>query len=289
MSRECLQVLRLPRGRIIELGQFPKIMGILNVTPDSFYRGSRVASSAVVDSAYTMIKGGADILDIGGESSRPGSLYVDADTELERVVPAIEAIRARWDIPISIDTRKAAVAEQALQAGADIVNDISALSEDPALAGVCAQSGVPVILMHKKGIPATMQNQPYYEDCVKEVLESLIAAADYAQVQGISHDAIVLDPGIGFGKSLENNIALMQHIPDFIKIGYPVLIGISRKSSIGAITGKDPEGRLAGSLGAACWAADRGAAIIRVHDVEATVDALKVYCVFKGTYSPEQQ
>lgn len=276
--------LRLPRNRVLPLGSFPAIMGILNVTPDSFYDASRVTTASIVDSAAAMIAGGADILDIGGESSRPGADYVDADTELARVIPAIEAIRSRWDIPISIDTRKAIVAEQALRAGADIVNDISALGEDPELAPVCARYSVPVILMHKKGIPATMQDKPYYEDCVGEVLQSLLASAQHAESQGIAHDAIIIDPGIGFGKRLEDNLALMQHIPDFTASGYPVLIGISRKSSIGAITGKDPQGRLAGSLGAACWAADCGAAIIRVHDVPETVDAIKVYLACKGVY-----
>lgn len=276
--------LRLPRNRVLQLSVFPVIMGILNVTPDSFYEGSRVTNASIVDSAATMIKGGADILDIGGESSRPGAAYVDADTELARVIPAIEAIRSRWDIPISIDTRKSIVAEQALRAGADIVNDISALGEDPELANVCARYTVPVILMHKKGIPATMQDKPYYEDCVGEVLQSLLASAQYAEAHGIAHDAIIIDPGIGFGKRLEDNIALMQHIPAFIATGYPVLIGISRKSSIGTITGKDPQGRLPGSLGAACWAAEHGAAIIRVHDVAETADAIKVYLACKGVY-----
>ncbi|HOT59928.1 MAG TPA: dihydropteroate synthase [Spirochaetia bacterium] len=276
--------LRLPRNRVLELQGFPAIMGILNVTPDSFFDGSRVTPASIVDAAASMISSGAAILDIGGESSRPGAEYVDADTELARVIPAIEAVRSRWDIPISIDTRKSVVAEEALRAGADIVNDISALGEDPELATVCARYNVPVILMHKKGIPATMQDKPYYEDCVREVLQSLLTAAQNAEAHGIVRDAIVIDPGIGFGKRLDDNIALMQHIPDFVATGYPVLIGISRKSTIGAITGKDPHGRLPGSLGAACWAAEHGAAIIRVHDVAETVDALKVYLAFKGVY-----
>ncbi len=273
--------LRLPRGRTMELAGAALVMGILNVTPDSFYEKSRVNRDAIIDACARMVEGGADIIDVGGESSRPGASYVDAATETERVVPAVELIRGRWDIPISLDTRKAAVAEAGLKAGADIINDISALGEDPALADVAASHGVPVILMHKKGIPKTMQDRPYYEDCLREVRESLEAAAEFAQSRGISRDMIVIDPGIGFGKRLEDNIALMRGIPSLRGTGYPVLIGISRKSAIGMITGREADGRLAGSIGAACWAVSQGASILRVHDVAETVDALKVFEAFR--------
>ncbi len=251
-------------------------MGVINATPDSFYSGSRVAGDALVEAAAAMVAGGACIIDVGGESTRPGAAYVGLEEELARVMPAVQAIRARWDVSISVDTRKAEVARQALDAGADIVNDVSALDDDPEMAPLCAKRGVPVILMHKKGIPATMQDKPYYDDCPAEVFSWLVSAAERARFAGIKNDKIILDPGIGFGKRLEDNLAILNRLDELCASGYPVLVGLSRKAFVGAITGRQAPDRLPGSLAAACMARVRGAAVFRVHDVAETVDALRV-------------
>jgi len=278
----------LPRGRSVDLAGKAVVMGIVNATPDSFYAASRVGGAgadmraAAVDRVAAMIEAGADIIDVGGESTRPGSEYVSPDEEAARVAPVVEAIRSRWDVAISVDTRKASVAAAALDAGADMVNDVSALGDDPALAPLCAGRGAPVVLMHKKGVPASMQDAPWYVDCVAEVLEFLVAAADRAMAAGIAKDCIVLDPGIGFGKRLEDNLALLSRLDEMAAPGYPVLVGLSRKSFIGAISGAGPEGRLPGSLAAACVARAKGARIFRVHDVAETVQALAVFDVASG-------
>lgn len=269
--------IKLPRGRSLELDGRFHVMGIINATPDSFWRGSRASGvDDVVDRAAAMIRDGATILDVGGESTRPNAEYVSVDEELRRVIPAVRAIRSRWDVAISVDTRKARVAREAVDAGADIVNDVAALGDDPQMAPFCARSGVPVVLMHMKGIPSTMQNGPYYDDCASEVRSWLLAAADRAQKAGIAAEAIILDPGVGFGKRLEDNLALLSRLDELAGSGYPVLVGLSRKTFVGALTGRDPEGRLPGSLAAACAARVKGAAIFRVHDVAETVDALRV-------------
>ncbi len=273
-----MSTLILPRGRSLDLGGKAIVMGIVNATPDSFYAASRVAgASAAIDAAASMIESGAAIVDVGGESTRPGSEYVSPDEEAARVVPVIEAIRSRWDIAISVDTRKASVGAAAIAAGADIVNDVAALGDDPALAALCAASGVPVVLMHKKGVPANMQDSPWYGDCVAEVLEFLLAAADRAIAAGIPASRIIVDPGIGFGKRLDDNLALLVRLDEIAASGYPVLVGLSRKSFIGALSGASPDGRLPGSLAAACAARSRGAKIFRVHDVAETVQALAVF------------
>jgi len=278
------QALCLPRGRSLELGGRAVVMGIVNATPDSFYEGSRVMDiPAAVDAVASMVGAGALIIDVGGESTRPGASYVGADEESGRVVPVIEAVRARWDVAISVDTRKAPVAAAALDAGADIVNDIAALLDDPALAPLCAARGVPVVLMHKKGVPTDMQDSPWYDDCVSEVREFLLAAADRAIAAGIPAARIVLDPGIGFGKRLQDNLALLSRLDELVEAGYPVLVGLSRKSFIGAITGADTAGRLAGSLASACAARARGARVFRVHDVAETVAALDVFDAAGGS------
>lgn len=277
-ARTNVRTLILPRGRSLDLGGKAVVMGIVNATPDSFYAASRVAgASAAVDMAASMIAAGAAIVDVGGESTRPGSEYVSPDEEAARVVPVIEAIRSRWDVAISVDTRKASVAAAAIAAGADIVNDVAALGDDPALAALCASRGVPVVLMHKKGVPANMQDAPWYVDCVAEVLEFLLAAANRAIAAGIPASRIVLDPGIGFGKRLEDNLALLVRLDEIAASGYPVLVGLSRKSFIGALSGAGPEHRLPGSIAAACAARSRGAVIFRVHDVAETVQALAVF------------
>ncbi len=269
-----MEKLSLPRGRFLSLEPFA-VMGIVNATPDSFHAASRhQARDAARDAALAMIAEGADVIDVGGESTRPGSSYIDESEELGRVIPAIEAIRRESDIPISVDTRKAAVWKAALEAGADILNDISALRDSPALAPLAAAAGAPVILMHMKGEPATMQNAPYYDDCLGEVSRFLLAAAARAEAAGLPREAIVLDPGIGFGKRNEDNLALLSGLSSLRDLGYPLLVGLSRKGFIGALTGKPIEERLAGSLGAAAAAWCRGARLFRVHDVAQTRDLL---------------
>ncbi len=269
--------IELPRGRFLAIGDEALVMGVVNATPDSFYAASRRRSvSALRDAALAMAAAGAAIVDLGGESTRPGSDAVGLDEELERVVPAIKAIRRESDIPLSIDTRKAAVARAALDAGADIVNDIAALA-DPGMAELAAERRVPVILMHMRGEPKTMQNAPLYEDCPAEVFAFLLNAASRAEAAGISRLAILLDPGFGFGKRLGDNLELIARLPELAAAGYPILVGLSRKSFVGAITGRETEGRLAGSLGAACAAYEGGARIFRVHDVAETVDALSLF------------
>ncbi|MBN2874419.1 MAG: dihydropteroate synthase [Spirochaetales bacterium] len=260
-------------------------MGVINTTPDSFYPHSRVADvAAAIDAVAAMLTAGGAIVDVGGESTRPGSGYVGADEEAARVVPVVEAIRSRWDAPISVDTRKASVARAAIDAGADMVNDVSALYDDPDLAPLCAERGVPVVLMHKKGVPANMQDAPWYDNCVGEVREFLVAAAERAIRAGIAPDSIVVDPGIGFGKRLDDNLALLARLDELSSGPWPVLVGLSRKSFIGAITGLAAEERLPGSLAAACAARARGAVIFRVHDVAETVAALAVFdAAFRGT------
>lgn len=268
--------LLLPGGRILELEPFA-LMAIVNVTPDSFYAPSRKrAVDDALAASLAALGCGAAIIDIGGESTRPGSAAVGLEEELERVVPAVAALRRESPIPISVDTRKAEVARAALAAGADIVNDISALG-DPAMPAVAAAAGAGLVLMHMKGQPANMQEAPSYADCPREVLDFLKASAARALAAGVKPASIALDPGIGFGKRLEDNLALLSRLDEAAALGYPLLVGLSRKSFIGALTGRPAEGRLAGSLGAACAAWARGGRIFRVHDVPETLDALTVY------------
>ena len=250
-----------PDGRVL-------IMGILNVTPDSFSDGGRFLSpDAAVKRALIMEKEGADIIDVGGESSRPGAEPVPVEEELRRVIPVLERLRGKLRIPISIDTTKAEVAEAALRAGASIVNDISALRFDPAMASVVAEFGAGLVLMHMLGTPKTMQQAPHYEDVVTEVRDFLAERAQYAQSQGIPREAIAVDPGIGFGKTVEHNLELLRRLPELVELGFPVLVGPSRKSFIGAILGLGVEERLEGTLAACAVAVVRGADILRVHDV----------------------
>lgn len=268
--------LLLPRGRKLELEPFA-VMAIVNVTPDSFFAPSRRAAARDArDAAMAAFAAGAAVVDIGGESTRPGSAPVSVEEELERVLPAIVAIRAECDLPISVDTKKAAVARAALAAGADIVNDVAALA-DGGMAEAAAAAGAAVVLMHMKGEPGTMQDAPSYADCAAEVRDFLAAAAGRALAAGIPRGAIALDPGVGFGKRLSDNLSLIARLDELGTLGYPLLVGLSRKSFVGAVTGRAPEGRLAGSLGAACAAYSRGARIFRVHDAAETVDALALY------------
>ncbi len=269
--------LSLPRGRVLSTDLPACVIGILNATPDSFWEGSRVTGvDAGVDRALEMVAQGADCIDIGGESSRPGSAYVSAEEELDRVIPLVEGIRRKSDVPISIDTRKARVMEFAFEAGADILNDISALRDDPAMPGLAARLGLPVILMHMRGVPLTMQDNPTYADVVGEVRAWLLERAAFAVSAGVRADRIVLDPGFGFGKRHEDNCSLVAGLAEIARGGYPVLMALSRKKSIGIMTGRDAESRLAGTLAANQYAIMSGATYVRVHDVAETRDMLKV-------------
>lgn len=248
------------------------VMGIVNATPDSFFDKSRGG----LDAALRLIDEGADILDIGGESTRPGSEYVEAEEEIRRVIPVIEGVRKVSDIPISVDTRKFEVMKAAFEAGADILNDISALEDDVRLAPFCAEAGIPVILMHKRGNPSTMQKNTVYENVFDEVNEYLKSRVDFALKEGIAPEKIWLDPGIGFGKNVPDNFELMRRCGELLGGKYPVLMALSRKSCIGEVTGRDVQGRLSGTLTADVLSVLRGASMIRVHDVKEAVDSLKI-------------
>jgi dihydropteroate synthase len=253
-------------------------MGIVNCTPDSFYPASRrCGHDNAVGAALAMEKAGAGVIDLGGESTRPGAAYVSEAEELERVIPVIAGIRKVSGIPLSVDTRKAAVAEAALEAGCSIINDISAGEDDPRIINLAARTGAYLVLMHKQGAPETMQNDPRYQDVVTEVGQYLERAADRAVVGGVARSRIIVDPGLGFGKRFEDNIALLSHLPRLRLSGIPLLVGLSRKSFIGKILDDRPvEGRLAGTLAATFFAIMRGADILRVHDVQETVDLVRV-------------
>lgn len=255
----------------------PRVMGIINVTPDSFSDGGdHAVLTAAVARAQQMADGEAHIIDIGGESTRPGAAEVPIEEEIRRTAPVIAAIRAAGvTLPISIDTRKARVAEAALDAGADIVNDVSAFEFDPSLADLCAERDVPVCLMHAKGLPETMQDNPTYEDVVGEVMDHLERRIDVACGRGVKRERIITDPGIGFGKTMEHNLSLLRHLTLLHDLGLPVLLGASRKSFIGKI-GNAPQAkdRVGGSLAVALDGAAKGAHIIRVHDTRETTQAL---------------
>ena len=253
------------------------VMGILNVTPDSFSDGGVHFDPIVaIESALRMEADGAAIIDVGGESTRPGSDAVSVDDELARVIPVIEGIRRRTGIAISIDTRKARVAEAAIEAGASIINDVSALRHDPEMPSLAARSGATVILMHMRGEPRTMQENPQYDDVVRDVSAELETWRDDAIEAGVAAEKILVDPGIGFGKTYAHNLALLAHCEELTRIA-PVVIGASRKGFIGHLTGQ-PNGapRMAGSLAAVAAAHRGGASIVRVHDVRETVDFLRV-------------
>lgn len=256
----------------------PRIMGIVNVTPDSFSDGGdRYDAPAAIAAGRAMLAAGADILDIGGESTRPGADPVGIEEECARVLPVIEALAGEGAL-ISIDSRHAEVMRRAVAAGAGIVNDVTALSGDPESLATVAELEVPVVLMHMQGEPRTMQADPRYEDVVAEVRDFLRGRAAACEAAGIARRAICIDPGIGFGKTVTHNLALLKHLDVLRDLGYPVLVGASRKSFIGKLSkGEAPKERLAGSLAVALTAAERGAAILRVHDVAETAQALAVW------------
>ncbi len=258
------------------------LMGIINVTPDSFYDGGKYNS---LESAYNhslkLITEGADILDIGGESSRPGALSVSVSEEIDRVVPIIEKLRNETDIPLSVDTTKASVAKEALSAGATWINDISAGRFDPEMIPLIQKKQCPVILMHSRKKPINMQINPSYNDVVAEVIEELSERIDAFITQGVQKSNIILDPGIGFAKGFEDNIELLRNLHNLVNIGYPVLIGTSRKSFIGQITGNGTNNRLFGTLGSVSWAFLEGAKIFRVHDIKETKECIQVLSTIK--------
>ena len=269
-------------SRIFSCGKFqldlsrPHIMGIVNVTPDSFSDGGKHHSTErAIEHALRLIEEGADILDIGGESTRPGATPVSLEDELARVVPVIQQLAPQIGVPISIDTYKPEVMKAAIDAGADIVNDVGALQEPGALEAV-ANSHAGVCLMHMQGTPQTMQLDPQYSDVVAEVKDFLQSRMRAAVDAGIVAERIVLDPGFGFGKRTQHNIALLQALPSLSELGRPLLVGLSRKSVLGYLTGNDVHARLHASIAASVISAMKGAKIIRVHDVKATADALKI-------------
>jgi dihydropteroate synthase len=254
----------------------PKVMGIVNITPDSFSDGGKfVQTELAVAHALKLIDEGADILDIGGESTRPNAEPVELQQELDRVLPVIQALSGRVTTPLSIDTYKPAVMQAAIDAGVSIVNDVKALQEPNALE-VVAQSSVGVCLMHMQGTPQTMQLNPFYNDVVEEVKTFLADRASFCERAGIDKSRIILDPGFGFGKSRGHNISLIQALASFRDLGFPLLVGLSRKSVLGQVTGHDVDARVYASVAAAVVSALKGARILRVHDVKATVEALKV-------------
>lgn len=254
----------------------PRVMGVINVTPDSFSDGGKFsATNLAVEHALKLAEEGADILDIGGESTRPNATPVSLQEELDRVIPVIEALARQVNIPLSIDTYKPAVMQAAIAAGASIINDVRALQEDGALE-VAAKSNVGVCLMHMQGTPQTMQVDPLYDDVVNEVKDFLKARLQASIHAGCRASNIVLDPGFGFGKTREHNITLLQNLESFVDLGQPVLVGLSRKSLLGQVTGNDVDARLHASIAASVLSAMKGAKILRVHDVKATVEALKV-------------
>ncbi|MFC1747659.1 dihydropteroate synthase [Pseudomonadota bacterium] len=260
----------------------PRIMGILNITPDSFSDGGRYSKlDMALQRVENMIAEGVDIVDVGGESTRPGALTVGESEEIDRVVPLIEAINSRFDIPVSIDTTKAAVMTASVGAGAAMINDVRALQDDGSVSAA-ANLSVPVCLMHMQGQPRTMQSEPEYKDVVREVYDFLDARIKEVVGQGVSREALLVDPGFGFGKTLAHNLSLLKSLSVFGKLGLPVLVGVSRKSMFGGILDKPVDQRLYGSLAAATIALMGGAAVLRVHDVAPTVDIVKTYLATNG-------
>jgi dihydropteroate synthase len=276
MKRVEDAALTWPRGRL-GFSSGCLLMGVLNVTPDSFSDGGQfLDTDAAVQHGLRMVAEGAAIIDVGGESTRPGSQAVATAEQIQRVVPVIEGLARQTHTPISIDAHDPDVAEAALRAGASMVNDVTALADDR-LGKLAAEQHVPVVLMHMQGTPATMQVEPHYDDVVAEVLQFLCERADRAQSLGVPRERILIDPGIGFGKTLKHNLLLLKHIDRFVATGYPVLVGTSRKRFIGKITGREqPADRVFGTAATVAWCAAAGVSIVRVHDVAQMRDVIKV-------------
>ena len=262
-------------GRRLDLAR-PRVMGILNVTPDSFSDGGRFTTkAAALRQAEAMINAGADFIDIGGESTRPGAAAVSVQEEMDRVCPVVEALASGYDTVISVDTSTPAVMRESASLGAGLINDVRALRREGALEAA-AEAGLPVCVMHMQGEPGTMQREPHYDDVTAEVSVFLRQRVEACLEMGIAANRIILDPGFGFGKTLAHNLELLRTLPDLMALGYPLLVGMSRKSMLGQLLGREVSERLAGSLALATAAALAGAAIIRVHDVRETADALSV-------------
>jgi dihydropteroate synthase len=275
------------RGHSLELGRKTLIMGVINVTPDSFSDGGHFFSKdRAIDQALALEADGADIIDIGGESTRPYAEKVSLEQELERVVPVIEELSKTVRVPISIDTYKAKIAELAIRAGASIINDISALRFDPEMAPVAGNSCVPVILMHMKGTPGNMQDNPEYSDLMGEIADFFMEAVDRAESEGIAREMLILDPGIGFGKSFDHNLEIIRDLRKLEAVGLPILLGSSRKAFIGNILGKSPEERDTGTMATVAAGIMNGAHIVRVHNVKMAKDTVKVMdAVMEGKIS----
>ena len=265
------------RDRRLDLGLRPLVMGILNVTPDSFSDGGKFCDrDEAVGYALQMIDDGADIIDIGGESTRPGAAEASVDEELSRVIPVIEVLRHHREIVISIDTTKAQVAEAALHAGACIVNDVSACTRDESMIKVSRAFSAGVVLMHMQGTPRTMQLEPRYDNVVEDVTTYLEQRVDALIAAGFARSQLAVDPGIGFGKTVEHNLSLLRNLANLRRLQVPIVVGLSRKNFLGEITGRDSGDRLAGSLAGLAWSIARGADVIRVHDVRESRDAIHV-------------
>lgn len=263
-------------GKMLDLSR-PRVMGILNVTPDSFSDGGRFDSpDDALRQAAAMVADGADLLDVGGESTRPGAQAVSLDEELARVVPVIERLSGEFGVPVSIDTSKPAVMTAAVAAGAGFINDVNAL-KSPGAIRAAADCGVPVCLMHMRGEPRTMQSAPQYDDVVADIIAYLAERIAACEAGGLLRSRLLVDPGFGFGKTLQHNLQLLRGMSQFQRLGVPVLVGISRKSMLGAVTGREVDERVVASVAAALLAVERGARIVRVHDVAATVDAVRVW------------
>jgi dihydropteroate synthase len=281
MIRRKIYRLKLQQ-RTLVLGERTLVLAVLNVTPDSFSDGGKFFRvEDAVSAALAMERAGADILDIGGESTRPGSTGISGEEELERLLPVLQGLRGRLKIPISIDTQKARVAEMAISAGAEMLNDISGLKHDPKIAEVAARFGVPLVLMHMRGTPRTMQKKPWAKDVVKDVSRGLRESVTIAQRAGVRRSQIILDPGIGFGKSFAQNYELLAKLPALARMGYPLMVGTSRKGFLGATLGRNgkplpAEKRIWGTAATVAASILRGAHIVRVHDVEEMVQVAKV-------------
>jgi dihydropteroate synthase len=273
--------LRLPSGTLA-LGERTLVMGVLNITPDSFSDGGKFLDArSAMEQSLEMERAGADLLDVGGESTRPGSAGTPVDTELARILPVLEGLRGALKIPISIDTRKSQVAEAAISAGAQIINDVSGLRSDPRIAEVAHRRGVPLILMHMRGEPQTMQKKPFARDVMKDVTQGLRASISVARKAGVAKSQIIVDPGIGFGKSFQQNYELLRKLPDLAKLGYPLLVGTSRKGFLGATLARDgksapAEERLWATAATLTASILGGAHIVRVHDVAEMAQVARV-------------
>ena len=280
------RVLRIG-SRTYDLSRRTLVMGIVNVTPDSFSDGGLFFDrDSAVREALRQVEAGADILDIGGESTRPGSDFISLEEELRRVIPVVEELAAQTDVPVSVDTTKSEVAEQALRAGAAMVNDIGAMRLDPRMAEVVAEAGVPICLMHMQGLPRDMQDNPHYDDLMGEIAAFLLERAEAAEEAGIERSRIIIDPGIGFGKTLDHNLEIIRRLPELKSLGYPLLLGPSRKSFIGRILDLPPGERLEGTAAAVALGIAGGADIVRVHDVREMVRVARVADAIWGKKGP---